>query len=182
MFLSHTQLINWNEPSLYLAGACIVFNPLAWNIVARKEHRTRFLTNAFGSPYRACYVLAFSIFTMGLVRDSLFENAMRHQTKLHIFENLFFKSISLMLMAWGQILVWSSMWALGITGTYLGDYCGILMDARVTGFPFNVMENPMYWGSTLTFTGFALWRASPAGLLLCLLVMVVYKIALIYEG
>lgn len=28
----------------------------------------------------------------------------------------------------GQILVISSTWALGITGTFLGDYFGILMD------------------------------------------------------
>jgi len=49
------------------------------------------------------------------------------------------------------------MWALGITGTYLGDYFGILMDARVTGFPFNVLENPMYIGSTMNFLGISLW-------------------------
>lgn len=60
-------------------------------------------------------------------------------------------------MAVGSILVASSMFRLGITGTYLGDYCGILMDARVTGFPFNVLSNPMYDGSTLNFLGMALW-------------------------
>ena len=30
------------------------------------------------------------------------------------------------------------MYALGVTGTYLGDYFGILMDEPVTSFPFNV--------------------------------------------
>lgn len=49
------------------------------------------------------------------------------------------------------------MWALGITGTYLGDYFGILMDDIVTGFPFNVMGDPMYWGSSMCFVGVALW-------------------------
>jgi len=33
----------------------------------------------------------------------------------------------------GQTLVVSSTWALGITGTFLGDYFGILMDSRVEG-------------------------------------------------
>ena len=34
----------------------------------------------------------------------------------------------------GQIFVLTSTWALGITGTFLGDYFGILMDHRVEGY------------------------------------------------
>lgn len=37
-----------------------------------------------------------------------------------------------------------------------GDYFGLLLDDRVTGFPFNLLDNPMYWGSTLNFLGTAL--------------------------
>ena len=33
----------------------------------------------------------------------------------------------------GQTFVVTSTWALGITGTFLGDYFGILMDHRVEG-------------------------------------------------
>jgi hypothetical protein len=33
----------------------------------------------------------------------------------------------------GQILVITSTWQLGITGTFLGDYFGILMDSKVEG-------------------------------------------------
>lgn len=62
-----------------------------------------------------------------------------------------------------------------------GDYFGILMDARVTGFPFNVTDAPMYYGSTMSFLGTALWFAKPAGLLLTVLVFVVYKVALMFE-
>ena len=57
----------------------------------------------------------------------------------------------------GQLFVITSTLALGITGTFLGDYFGILMDHRVEGFPFNVLNNPMYVGSTLCFTATALW-------------------------
>lgn len=73
------------------------------------------------------------------------------------------------------------MYALGITGTYLGDYFGILMDEMVTGFPFNVTDAPMYYGSTMSFLGSALWFGKPAGLALSGLVFVVYKIALRFE-
>lgn len=85
------------------------------------------------------------------------------------------------LVASGNVLVLSSMWALGITGTYLGDYFGILMDDIVTGFPFNVTEAPMYYGSTMSFLGTALWFGKPAGVLLTGLVFVAYKIALGFE-
>jgi phosphatidylethanolamine N-methyltransferase len=81
----------------------------------------------------------------------------------------------------GNTLVLSSMWALGITGTYLGDYFGILMDEIVTGFPFNVSSSPMYHGSTLSFLGTALWFGKPAGVVLTGLVWVVYSIALRFE-
>lgn len=73
------------------------------------------------------------------------------------------------------------MWALGVTGTYLGDYFGILMDDIVTGFPFNVTKSPMYYGSTMSFLGTALWFGKPAGILLTVEVLVVYLIALRFE-
>lgn len=73
----------------------------------------------------------------------------------------------------GQALVMSSTWQLGITGTYMGDYFGILKDSRVEGygltfprsladdvcprFPFNILRDPMYVGSTICFTGGAFW-------------------------
>jgi phosphatidylethanolamine N-methyltransferase len=82
----------------------------------------------------------------------------------------------------GQLFVLSSTWALGITGTFLGDYFGILMDHRVEGFPFNVLRDPMYVGSTMCFAATALWYQSPVGLMLTLYVYIVYVIALRFEG
>lgn len=85
------------------------------------------------------------------------------------------------LFAAGSVLVLSSMWALGVTGTYLGDYFGILMDAPVTGFPFNVTGSPMYWGSTMNFLGVALYQGKVAGILLTAEVFVLYWFALQWE-
>lgn len=84
-------------------------------------------------------------------------------------------------MGLGNVLVLSSMWALGVTGTYLGDYFGIYMDKMVTSFPFNVTVSPMYYGSTMSFLGTALLYGKPAGLLLTAEVFVVYKVALMFE-
>jgi phosphatidylethanolamine/phosphatidyl-N-methylethanolamine N-methyltransferase len=74
------------------------------------------------------------------------------------------------------------------------------MDHKVEGFPFNIMRDPMYNGSTLCFIAHALWYVAhptkrsaylsqrltsrsrtPAGLLLSQLVFMVYTVALTYE-
>lgn len=81
----------------------------------------------------------------------------------------------------GNVLVLSSMYQLGITGTYLGDYFGILMKNRVSSFPFNVTNNPMYEGSTLVFLATGLWYGKLAALPLSVLVFICYKIALWFE-
>ncbi|KAI8826844.1 phospholipid methyltransferase-domain-containing protein [Fimicolochytrium jonesii] len=175
--------INWAHPSLWIAAGSIVFNPTMWNIVARNEYRNQSLTRLLGSPIRGCYLLAFAIFTLGLLRDYLFTVAMDHQPVTELLDHSFIKMYAVASMAVGNVLVLSSMFKLGITGTYLGDYFGILMEKRVTGFPFNLIENPMYFGSTLCFLGGALWRGSPAGLVLTAVVYLVYAIAVeSFEG
>jgi methylene-fatty-acyl-phospholipid synthase len=73
------------------------------------------------------------------------------------------------------------MWALGVTGTFLGDYFGILMKEKVASFPFNVTGAPMYWGSTCSFLGVAFVRGRLAGFLLTAEVFVMYLMALRYE-
>ena len=40
----------------------------------------------------------------------------------------------------------------------------------------------MYWGSAANFVAVSLWYGKPAGLLLSVLVIVVYKVALLFEG
>lgn len=86
------------------------------------------------------------------------------------------------LIAVGNLFVISSTLRLGITGTFLGDYFGILMDSMVTGFPFNITNAPMYYGSTMSFLGTALLYGKPAGLLLTLEVLVVYLVAIQFEN
>jgi len=121
------------------------------------------------------------IFGIGIFRDFLYEQALRQQPSLDVLQTDAVKLAAAALFFCGNVLVLTSMWALGFTGTYLGDYFGILMDHRVTSFPFNVTDAPMYYGSTMAFLGSALWFAKPAGLLLTAEVFVVYKIALMFE-
>ncbi|KAI9819950.1 MAG: Phosphatidyl-N-methylethanolamine N-methyltransferase [Pycnora praestabilis] len=129
----------------------------------------------------ACYALAVTIFSLGIFRDILYGRALHQQPSHPLLETQASNYVAYGLIAAGNVLVLSSMWALGITGTYLGDYFGILMDDVVTSFPFNVTDAPMYYGSTMSFLGTAVLLGKPAGFLLTLEVLTVYMVALSYE-
>lgn len=135
--------------------------------------------------HRHRYWFHFRIRLLGyfwLTSASRFERALKDQPTQKILPEPFDTLVPAALFLIGQTFVVASTWALGITGTFLGDYFGILMDHRVEGFPFNVLRDPMYVGSTMCFAAGALWYEKPAGLLVTLYVYVVYIIALKFEG
>lgn len=175
-------LVDFADPTFCVAVAAIIFNPLFWNLVARWEHRTRRLSALCGSPYVACYCLGFIILLLNVCRSHSVTVAMRTQPRWDVLQRseVYYTGVGLMVL--GTILVVSSFLALGFTGTFLGDYFGILMDEKVTGFPFNLTDNPMYWGSTANYLGLALIGSSPVGLTLTAIVAVVYKVAIQFEG
>ncbi|OXG22817.1 methylene-fatty-acyl-phospholipid synthase [Cryptococcus neoformans Tu259-1] len=171
-----------SKASLYAFVAMTAFNPIFWNFVARNEYRNKTITKIVRSPLIGCYLLAITIFSISAFRDHLFLGAVKDQPSLAILGHPAIKAAAISLFASGQTFVITSMWALGVTGTYLGDYFGILMSHRVTSFPFNVLSDPMYVGSFLTHLGTALWFQSPAGIVLAAWVWIVYAIALKFEG
>uniref|UniRef100_A0A3Q0SV03 Phosphatidylethanolamine N-methyltransferase n=1 Tax=Amphilophus citrinellus TaxID=61819 RepID=A0A3Q0SV03_AMPCI len=174
--------INVYDSRLCVAVIAIIFNPLFWNVVARWEHRTRRLSRLFGSPYLACCCLGFVIILLNIYRSHSMTVAMKAQARWELMERTVVFYTGIAFMVFGTLLVVSSFLALGFTGTFLGDYFGILMDEKVTGFPFNITENPMYWGSTANYLGLALIGASPVGLVLTAIVAVAYKVAITFEG
>lgn len=133
----------------------------------------------FATPVSA--LCAFS--ALFFLSISSFHRAVGEQLQFDFFPSIEIKyGVCGLLLGLGQLFVLSSFYKLGITGTFLGDYCGILMESRVTGFPFNVLDNPMYVGSTMSFLGYSLYYGSPAGLLITVEVFIVYQIALMFEG
>uniref|UniRef100_A0A1A7Y9W6 Phosphatidylethanolamine N-methyltransferase n=1 Tax=Iconisemion striatum TaxID=60296 RepID=A0A1A7Y9W6_9TELE len=174
--------VNVLDPGFCVSVFAIVFNPLFWNVVARWEHRTRGLSRLFGGPYVACYSLGFVIILLNVFRSHSMTVVMKSQARWSMMErtDVFYAGITLIVL--GTVLVVSSFLALGFTGTFLGDYFGILMDEKVTGFPFNITDNPMYWGSTANYLGLALIGSSPVGLVLTSMVAAAYKVAINFEG
>lgn len=174
--------MDWSDINLWISVATIVFNPTYWNVVARWEYRTKGLSKMFGSNYVACWLLGASIFGLGIFRDMRFSEALNSQPRWYALQQNWILWLGYTCIIIGTIFVFTSFYALGFYGTFLGDYFGILMDEKVTCFPFNVIENPMYWGSFLNFFGAALVKASQSGILLSLLIAGCYKIAIMYEG
>jgi len=132
-----------------------------------------------------CWKLEISLLTWGLplCLFGSFHKVVAEQSQYSFFPSEPLRLVVCgVLFGLGQLFVLSSFYRLGVTGTFLGDYCGIFMSARVTGFPFSVLDNPMYVGSTMCFLAYSLWAGSYAGLLITLEVAVVYAIALQFEG
>jgi phosphatidylethanolamine N-methyltransferase len=176
------------DPLFWYCVATVVGAPLIWNILGRTEYYHGWLRGLLGKPIYAVLALAAWIISFSLYRDYLFHQVVQTQPKHPVILQSFLLSRLLAgaLIAGGQTFVlssyyrlgfagqfrlfsgckrWSSLEALGgvhvMTGTFLGDYCSILMEARVTAFPFSVLDNPMYVGSTMTFFGTALWSVTP---------------------
>eukprot|EP01027_Heterolobosea_sp_BB2_P005414 GEZU01008288.1.p1 GENE.GEZU01008288.1~~GEZU01008288.1.p1 ORF type:complete len:190 (+),score=44.20 GEZU01008288.1:23-571(+) len=177
------SLVDFSDPTLYRAALIVALCPTIWNIVARYEFYTRRITKLCGgNKYVGCYLLAAWIIGFSMYRDRTLFLAESVQPTAEFLGGFFFQALAVILFCTGGIFVLSSYYRLGITGTYLGDYFGILMDEKVTAFPFNVLDNPMYMGATMIHLGKAIWHKSPAGILLSGVIFVVYRIAIIFEG
>jgi len=181
--MSLTTLVDPSKTSLYLSLGFITFNPAAWNLIARNEYRNKTITRIFGgNAYIGCYFFAMCIFLAGRLRDRLYLNAIFEQPQAQILPTPFDTLVPASLFIIGQIFVVKSTWSLGITGRFLGDYFGIIMDARVESFPYNLLRDPIYVGSTMCFASGAFWYERPVGLLITLYVHIVYKLAMKFEG
>ncbi|KAF2018825.1 phosphatidylethanolamine N-methyltransferase [Aaosphaeria arxii CBS 175.79] len=176
-----TSFVDFSQPSFWIAAGSIAFNPTFWKGVVTEYHN-KVITKLFGGNSKlGCYGLAVTIFSLGIIRDYIYHKALDAQPTHPALTQPLVHLSAIPLFATGNILVLTSMYALGVTGTYLGDYFGILMDAPVTSFPFSVSDAPMYHGSTLSFLATAIWRGKPAGLVLTVLVAVAYAVARTYE-
>ena len=178
-----STIINFNDSHLHYTCCMIILCPLVWNILARLCFNFIPKNTPKYTRYIICYILMIWIFSFSSYRDYLIRKTTQNQPTLTIpkeYSN-FLERTAVVLFLLGQIFVLSSFYKLGITGTFLGDYCGILMDAPVTTFPFNVLNNPMYVGSTISFFALALYYTSPVGILLTIEVYIVYQIALLFE-
>ena len=171
--------------SLDVLVACplVMLNPLIWNLIVCFEYKTRAVSRLCGGPRPGVVVLACLLLTTNFLRILFFHYMATRGTKLQFLDDSFgAKAAGYLVFSVGVILILSSFWRLGFFNTFFGDYFGILLDARITGFPFNIVDNPMYWGTFLTYVGDSLLHASAVGFLLSLFIGLSHIIAATFEG
>lgn len=171
------------SPTILLACCGVMVNPLLWNMAARLEYNTHAISRLCGGPRRGVVLLMVFIMSNTFVRTSVFHYMTDINSKWDVLENSFGAAVAgYLVICVGGLLVLSSAWRLGFFCTFLGDYFGILLDARVTGFPFNVVDDPMYWGSFFIYLGGSIQHASAVALLLASCIGLSYVIAVRFEG
>lgn len=164
--------------------ACVVvmINPLFWNIVSRYEYKTGTVSKMLGGPKRGCAALAACILSLNYLRTATFQKTVDQYGYWEPLNNNLVEALGYLVVAAGAILVLASAWKLGFFVSFMGDYFGLLLSDKVTGFPFNVVNDPMYFGSGLVYLGMALQHASIVGLVLTSCITVSYAVAIRYEG
>ncbi|KCV67844.1 hypothetical protein H696_05575 [Fonticula alba] len=178
-----TPHVDFLDPVALKAALVVAMIPFLWNVIARSEHRTRWMTRLCGGHARlGCYLLALAIFTASSYRTTFIQEAISAGARWAVLDTPLVRMVAAVMFVFANVLVLATYARLGITGTYLGDYFGILMSHRVEGFPFTITDNPMYWGSVLNYLSLALWNASPVGILLSVVVYVVYYVAIQFEN
>lgn len=175
---SLSELMEWKT---LLVCVVVMFNPLFWNVVSRLEYRTRILTKSLGSPKRGVILLATCILSLNTVRTTLFHKTIDKHATCNSMQNEVFHALGYLLVSIGAVLVVASSYRLGFYCSFMGDYFGILLKERVTGFPFNVVEDPMYVGSALVYLGLALLHGSLIGIVLACCIGLSYVIAVFFE-
>ena len=171
-------MVDWKT---ILTCGVIMLNPLFWNIISRFEYHTHLVSKTAGGPKRGVALLAFGIISLNYVRTTIFHQVMANHSVCGPMQNPLFDKLGLLLVLIGAIFVISSSYRLGFFCSFMGDYFGILLNEKVTGFPFNVVEDPMYVGSTLVYLGFSFQHASIVGMVLTGFIALSYAIALLFE-
>ncbi|CAG9332158.1 unnamed protein product [Blepharisma stoltei] len=177
------EWIEYSHPALLNSMLYTALSPFLWTIIARFEFHTKGISKMFFGHKRAAVGLFGAIiFTLNLVRGFAFHEAIENEPQMDI-DSFALDVASYAFIIIGQFFVAASFYRLGIVGTYYGDYFGIaLFDGPLKCFPFSVCNDPMYWGSTGTFFGYALLGRSPAGIFLTGWVAICYMIAVALES
>lgn len=148
--------VNLSDSVLGIALIVTALPPLVWNFIALLQYYTKIPSKLSIKPIIGVLISALIIASLSVYRSSLFIDAIGRQETLDELDTPFFHALGGTTMAFGLLLLIGAFYRLGITGTYLGDYFGILRDERITAFPFNVVDNPMYDGSSLLHLGEAI--------------------------
>ena len=161
---------------IYICAILILLAPTVWNGLARVEYSTKILTKIFGSNVRGCYFLAGIITFFSRTRDIIFFLTVL-QNKDQYYTSYYFNYLmGTLLFTIGVILVITSTKKLGFLCTHMGDHFVIFLDEKVTTFPFNILNNPMYIGGAMSMFGTSIFFNSITGVGLATFAFIIYNL------
>lgn len=146
---SYRRFVDVSKPSFALALIATVLPPLVWNIIGPLEYYSHAVSTIVRKPIIGVYLSAIIVATLSVFRSAIFTIAMREQPVWNELDDPIIHAVSGAAFVMGLTFFIGAYYRLQITGTYLGDYFGILRDERITKFPFSVLDNPMYDGSSI---------------------------------
>lgn len=148
--------VDLTDQAFARAIVATVLPPLIWNIIGPFEYHTRLVSKITFKPIIGVYLSGLLIASLSVYRSALFVAAINSQVRLNEMDTPLFHALGGFILVCGMAMFLGAYCRLGITGTYLGDYFGIFRDERITAFPFNVLNNPMYDGSSMNHLAEAL--------------------------
>lgn len=147
--VSKVPYIDLSDLALARAIVATVLPPLVWNLIGPFEYYTRLVSKIAVKPIIGVYLSGAIIACLSVYRSALFVVAINSQVRLNEMDTPLLHALGGFLGIFGLSMFLGAYYRLGITGTYLGDYFGMFRDERITAFPFSVLDNPMYDGSSL---------------------------------
>lgn len=147
--ISYRQFVDVSKPSFALAIIATILPPLVWNIIGPLEYYTHAISSIVRKPIIGVYLSAIIVATLSVFRSAMFTIAMREQPQWNELNDPVIHAVFGVIFVMGLTFFIGAYYRLQITGTYLGDYFGILREERITSFPFSVLDNPMYDGSSI---------------------------------
>lgn len=141
--------IDLSDQAFARAIVATALPPLVWNIIGPFEYHTRLISKITSKPIIGVYLSGLLIATLSIYRSALFMAAINTQARMDEMDTPWFHALSGFILIFGLAMFLGAYYRLGITGTYLGDYFGLFREKRITAFPFNVLNNPMYDGSSM---------------------------------
>jgi phosphatidylethanolamine N-methyltransferase len=183
MFKLIDSFIDLSDPFFSICAFFIALCPILYNVLARLEYFYKGISRFFnGNKKRANEVYSFFMMLVGSIRNLIYYFTLSKQpTFSYGFLNQLVVTTSVFLAAFGLALIIGSSFRLGVGGVYYADYFDIKLDFTVNVFPYNIVKDPLYVGTTLCFFSYALFKGSPAGLILTLGVWLMYLVALRFE-
>jgi methylene-fatty-acyl-phospholipid synthase len=156
----------------------------SWVIFPHLQFRYKIISRfTNGDMGTACDFLAYYLIYIGTLRNHAFNEAVNNNIKISygIFE-VPIQIACYSAMAFGLVLLTMSFYRLGMRNMYFGDHFGFLFKERITSFPYNIVDDAQYVGTTFFFMGFSLCYHSPTGVFLTLVINVLYKVLSLVES